>query len=492
MGGDVADGRGSRPAEAVPANAVGYLSIDLDPSAAQKVEAVRLLGKFPALREDLDISGRDDLRRWVFEQVAKDGSCAGVTYDTDIEPWVGERLALAGVPADAGDTSPVPLVAVQVTDPDAAVAGIQRLAACGDGAEVGVAVVGDYALVSDSQERADAIAGAVGKATLAEDPDYRRWTQRVGEPGIVSMYLAPGAMAYLADMQDRVADGLADEGRMTDPLLPADPDLAGTRRQLEKLSADFEGMAAVVRFADGALEAEVVGETSPEDLVTADDRAGVTELPAGTALAFGVALPDGWASSYLDLLGDASGPVGPVDRMLRDAEALTGLALPEDLERLLGDGFAVAVDAGLDVDAVTQDPTRAPAGVRISGDPAEVNAVLDRLRARFGAQTGMLLAEEGEAAVALGVDPGYVAELAGQGSLGTQAAFRDVVPDAARAGAALYVDLDAVERWVADGTGPGAGDRRVLENLGPLRALGVSGWVEEDGSEHGLLRLTTE
>ena len=36
---------GSSPATAVPADAVGYVSIDLDPSASQKIEAFKILRK---------------------------------------------------------------------------------------------------------------------------------------------------------------------------------------------------------------------------------------------------------------------------------------------------------------------------------------------------------------------------------------------------------------------------------------------------------------
>ena len=34
---------GSAPASAVPSSAIGYVSLDLDPSASQKIEAVKIL-----------------------------------------------------------------------------------------------------------------------------------------------------------------------------------------------------------------------------------------------------------------------------------------------------------------------------------------------------------------------------------------------------------------------------------------------------------------
>ena len=44
-------GAGPSPATAVPADAIAYLALDLDPSGGQKVEALKTLRKFPALRE---------------------------------------------------------------------------------------------------------------------------------------------------------------------------------------------------------------------------------------------------------------------------------------------------------------------------------------------------------------------------------------------------------------------------------------------------------
>jgi hypothetical protein len=50
---------GSSAASAVPASAIGFVSLDLDPSAAQKIEAIEIMRKFPGLRSELDISSGD-------------------------------------------------------------------------------------------------------------------------------------------------------------------------------------------------------------------------------------------------------------------------------------------------------------------------------------------------------------------------------------------------------------------------------------------------
>lgn len=494
-------GGGAQPAEAIPANALGYVSLDLDPSAAQKIEAVRILEKFPAIDEELEISSRDDLRRWVFEQIQQDGTCTDLDYATDVEPWIGDRVALAGVPGDSKGDQPTPLVALQVTDADAATEGITRLAECGEaGEDFGVAIAGDYALISDSQEHADGLAASVENGSLADDAEHQTWMDRVGDPGIVTMYVAPGAVAALVDLQETMSGEMSPlPGARANPMFPTQPDDDAVRRQLAKMAEDFRGLAGVVRFEDGAVEAEFAGDTTGEDLAS-DGRAGVTELPDSTAVAFGVALPEGWAQRYLDTVGELMGPGGSMEQLLRDAEAMTGLELPEDIERLLGDGFAVAVDSSLDLGAASRDPMSVPAGIRVSGDPAEITDVVTKIKAALGPEADVVAVEEGEGVVALGVEPGYVSELAGSGELGDQATFQDVVAEPDRAAAVFFLDFDAVEEWVAQGmaqemTQGGGGDesdQQVRENIAPLRALGISSWLDDDGTERALLRLSTD
>lgn len=62
---------GSPAASAVPADAYGFVSLDLDPSAAQKIEAFKMLRKFPALKDQLDVRSTGDLRRSLVEEIVE-------------------------------------------------------------------------------------------------------------------------------------------------------------------------------------------------------------------------------------------------------------------------------------------------------------------------------------------------------------------------------------------------------------------------------------
>ncbi len=206
---------GSQPAAAVPANALAYVSLDLDPSARQKLEAVRILKKFPALDDELGLDARDDLRRWIFERSGLD-SCPGVDYDEDLAPWVGERAAVAVLPATGAKKTPNPVLALQVKDAEKAASSLDAIVACradtSNGhheprpADVGFAVGDGYVLLAQSDTVAQQAVDAAADAALVDDETFQRWTEEAGDPGIVTMYLAPGAPAALVDLRQTMTD----------------------------------------------------------------------------------------------------------------------------------------------------------------------------------------------------------------------------------------------------------------------------------------------
>jgi hypothetical protein len=151
-------------------------------------------------------------------------------------------------------------------------------------------------------------------------------------------------------------------------------------------------------------------------------------------------------------------------------------------EALLGDGFSISLDGDVDVQALMQagDPTTVPVGIRVSGDPAEVTAAVDKVKAAIGPDADLLKVEQAEGLVALGLDPAYVARLVEEGALGDDVAFQEVLPEADEATSAFYLSFDAVEKLAKDfteaagQTGPDADD----PGPRPADALGASSWVD--------------
>jgi hypothetical protein len=339
---------------------------------------------------------------------------------------------------------------------------------------------GDYLLLSDTQRHADRAAADAARAALQDDAGFRGWMAKVGDPGVVTAYVSARALPLLAE-RARTDGRLGGHG-------------ADTPR-LKVLYQEFKGMAGVVRFSHGALEAEFVGQGLPGSLASAGDGSGpgITKLPTTTAAAVSVTFRRGWLERYLHSLSRLLGDGVSVHDLLAQGEAATGLRLPQDAETLLGNGVTVSLD-GADLPALTRspDPRAVPAAVRIDGDPTRITAIIDKLRPLAGPAADSVVVRTGPGVVGLGLDEGYVNLVVKDGGLGDSPVFRAVVPDAARASTVLYVNLDAGHGWAEQlGDLISNGDPKVKANLAPLAALGVSSWADNDQVQHGLARLTT-
>jgi hypothetical protein len=448
------------------------------------------------------------------------GGCSNLDYDDDVEPWLGNRMAVAAV--DTGADGPTPVVVLQVRDEAAADAGLRALRACagGDGEDVAWHLADGWALVGESQAEVDRVAEDAAAASLADDEDYTRWIGAAGDPGIAAGYLAPEVGPYVADAIGTAGAIASDSaGSAVEPApiemsasaaasayhprqrASAAPVADDTRRLLD----DFEGAAASLRFEGGGLELEVAGDPgASSSSLTGSDRGDdvLSTLPDDTAVALGVGLADGWFGDLLDQVGPALDGSGmSPDDLLREAEAETGLDLPDDVETLLGDSTALAIGPDLDPFAAPHDLAVA---LKVRGDADGVERVVGTLRSSLGSDGALLGSDavgDGGDVVAIGPNADYRSAVLRRGGLGGTAAFRDVVPHAQDSAAVAFVNFDAGGGWL-EGlvTGFGEGDvggdgtdeaDALAPNLEPLAALGMSGWTDGDGA-HALLRVTTD
>ncbi|WP_411283003.1 DUF3352 domain-containing protein [Lapillicoccus sp.] len=496
-------GTGDQAAQALPASTVGYLSVDLDPSGEQKLEALRTLEKFPAFTEQVDIDSEDDLRRVIGEELLSESDC-DLDYGDDVAPWIGERFAVAAV--DLGEDTPSPVVVMQVTDAGAAEEALgSAVEDCAAG-EGGFTVAGDWVLLAESDDVAEEVAAQAGESSLADDEDFVRWTDEAGDPGIISGYVAPEAGALLAKLAEEGGAGAFP----TDPL--ADPGVAegavdeatasttvpGVPPQVTEALADFEGAAMTVRFADGAVEVETAldsgASAAAEVFVSDQGAAAMGSLPEDTVAAFGLGFEDGWveqAITYADeVLSDGGSTVSD---QLDEVEAATGLTLPQDVETLFGDSATVALGSGADLASVfaSEDLSALPVAVKVQGEPEEIEKVLEKLRTAVGgdpaAEAFLASDAEGDALV-VGPNEDFRAAVVGDGGLGGSEVFEDVVAEADRAGVVLFVNFDGLEDVADELAG---GDPAVVENIAPLGGLGISGWADDQVS-HSVLRVTTD
>lgn len=190
--------QGPQPAEALPADTLAYVAVDLDPPGGQKVAAYQALKKIPALAKELGVGSEDDLRKSLVESIAEDGGC-DLPWG-EVKDWAGDRGALAVVPVDG----PQVVVALQVADPDEARSGLAKVAdSCGDD-EFGFAVGDGWAILAETEDVAKQVQADAQDADLAGHADFEELTGAAGDPGVVTLYAAPEAGQALLDVSEEL------------------------------------------------------------------------------------------------------------------------------------------------------------------------------------------------------------------------------------------------------------------------------------------------
>lgn len=486
------NGGGPRPEDALPASTLAAISVDLDPRAGQKIEAFKTIRKFPALKESL--GGEDDLRKLVFDEVLKDGDCDHVDYADDIKPWIGKRGAFGVV--DLGGDEVAPTIALQVEDRAEAKTGMAEVVACMGADDFFFALGEDYLIASDSQEHAEAILAAGKKKSLADDEAYQKWTDKVGDQGVLSFYVSSKAADYFADELEGLfsemtgGDDYAGEGS-AGAAAPMRRDADDPADIFGDALSSFQGMAGTVRFADGGMELAVVTggvmDAGGKDAPAVGDEVGA--LPKDTALAVGYGIPDDFTDQVLEYVGDDP----EFQDFLDEAEDRTGLDLPEDVQTLLGDAITLSLgsDAPEHFDERT-GPQDIPLGLVLHTDPEKAEEIIETAEDGLGTSLSDLpvFTEKTASTLVLSTSEDYAEELTKKGTLGETAAFRDAVPEADDADAIIFATLTAdwrraiAELAASDLTASEVDE--LEENLSPLRAVGLS--TKADGKD-GVFKL---
>jgi hypothetical protein len=509
---------GPQPAEALPAKTLGYASIDLDPSGGQKIEGLRTLNKFPAFKDKVGITADDDIREKIFDWAEDDVPCDGLDYADDIEPWLGDRAAAAAV--DVGDDEPDPVVVVQVKDADKAEAGLQKIKECEGSTDGGWKISGGWAVIADSEQTAAKVVDAASEHSLADDEDFKKWTSEAGDSGVATFYAGPLAGSYLADHVDDLAGfpfgfWAEDFGCMTELSAEGvgeststssgttyqgdcglessseDPTMSKAAEELKQRLREFRGMAATVRFSDGGIELEAAGDSS----VGASFLSGggtadvVTSLPSDTGAVLGLGFKEGWFGDLVDYIAPYTGE--DADRLMSELSDASGLDLPADAETLAGDSAALALGPDFDLQSFddSEDGSDVPIALKIHGDPDRIEKVLDKLRGTAGPQVKVLESDSQGEVIAIGPDADYRAGVLEDGNLGDDDVFKDVVREADKAQAVVFVNVDEFEAAIARSVGDS--DQELVDNLKVVSGVGGTAWVDGDVS-HAVLRLATD
>lgn len=465
-------GGGDQPADVLPDSTLAYARVDLDPSASQKIDLLGLLRRFPDFEEQTGISSdKDDLRRELAESALDDSGCDDVSYDDDIEPWIGDRAAFAGLPGSSGG-EPEAVAVLQVTDAAAAEDGLTKLADCDSSGQSAFAFTGDYVVIADTQTVADAVVDAGAKSPLTGDEQYTEDMDRMGDPGLASFWVDVPAVV---DAAEQSGDDMSEMG------------LSGVD------VANSKSVYGTFRAGSDNLEFALL---SSGEQVLDNAESPVGELHESTLVAMslsglGEALPGQW-----DKLLDTFDQVAPgaFESEVSRFEQETGLQLPDDLATLLGDNVTLAFDSdGLDPETLSAPdvtPADINAGVRFTGDTQAIQDVVDRIQAALQEQGAAfdLVIEEVDGGVVAATNDDYASAMT-EGGLADDDGFAGAVGDTSDTAGVFYVDMDQMATIAEQFAEQEGGDASFVDYLEPVRAIGVNA-TAEDGYSQAIVRIT--
>ncbi|MEV0287559.1 DUF3352 domain-containing protein [Kribbella sp. NPDC050820] len=402
---------GKQPAAVLPGNAVAYARVDLNPSAGQKVAAIRYLLKFPSVKENLGLTGeQDDLRQKLFESIKKyaGDDLADVDYEKDVKPWLGERAGLAALPPADGKDEPVVVVAVEVKNEDEAAKGLDKLMANED-KKPGRAFSNGYVLLADDQATVDQAVATSKDNPLEKNARFSADMDALGEQGFASVW---------AD-----AKGIAD--------------ISGKVGSEQLAGISDASMAAALRFDSSYVELKgiVHGDQSVK-VDGADAGELIGQLPDTTAGAIAISGGENLVDTMWKQVEKASN--GNLQQMVEAFQDETGLTLPDDLKNLLGKNLAVAID---------KDAGNGPRiAARIETDPAKAEPVVEKLtdllRRKANGNIPIETAKDDDSLV-VATDQSYAEQVLKGGNLGGTDTFKQALPDTKGAVTIGYVDFEA-------------------------------------------------
>ena len=415
---------GSQPDKWAPANSIAYAKIDLNPSASAKVAAWEFEKKFPDAPK---VASADQLKDALLSEMFASDPTADVNYDTDIKPWLGDRLAIAAYPDAAG--KPTAIGIIEVKDAGKARAGIEKIkASSGADASTGYSIQGDFLIVGQDQASVDAAVAAARKSNITSNPNFSSDLATLKGDRVVSAWwdLAATVKSMSASLPPQ-AQGLLASGSLTG--LPSTNDLGRVV------------MGVRVQPSYVELEGRVLGSKTTDAskaLANGDALGTLGDLPGGSVMGVALANPEQLIKTELSTLD--KGLLGAnLQTQLDQAGAQLGVKLPGDLENLLGSGVAIGLDS-----VPANDPNFSQALFTLLSHPDDVNSALHTAKV-----LASLLSSQGDVSVTAAAQGSSVVmtndDKPGSGKLADDATFKNALSVApAKSVVAGYVNIGAL------------------------------------------------
>jgi len=440
-GGTPASG-GDDPAGAVPADAAFYVDATVRPEGDLRDDALAAAGK--VLRTDDPQAKIDELLAQAFAE-SEDPK---LDYEKDVASWLGERVAIWGVPPTGGEDEFRGAVIATVEDEEAAQSALDR-AVEGSDKRFTKRTYKDV----EYQASTDSAVGLVeGFAVAGTEPEFKRTVDAAKGDGLASDDRFEKAMAGLED--DRLGSFYVDVRSLVDAAARQSPETARSLEQAKRFFRyDQIGPAAGALMANGDRIAVDVSARVPEgaipeglgSLYTGGATPLVGELPGDSWVAFGA--PD-FGPTLKAIYQQTAGALGgaAIENQLRQS---LGLDLQQDVFSWIGDVAVFARGTGMDsiegglVIEVT-DPAKAKAAFPkllglaqsrggVSARPVKVDGAEQAFESQLPGAQKPVVAARSEERVVIGYGREAVADALGGGEKladsDTYAAAKSVLGD---------------------------------------------------------------
>lgn len=493
-GSSAPQGGGIVAATAFPATAFAFASLDTDPADGEKGQLIGTLLKFPAIARTVKITPGSDLRQTLITEALKHDTSnkCKLSWDTDFKPWLGTVIGVAGVVENG---SPQPVGAIQVTDAAKATAEYTKLVGCAGKPPFGIQITDKWVYIAKTPAITADVIAQTKSGTLADDASFKTWTAKAGGGGFATAYAAPSVGDVLGKVFDSLKSsnnpfaqgfqqGLAqsDSNNPFGSICPATAGAAGLTAEMKTVLKTFQGAAVNVRARNGGVEVEgALGMTSTFGTASWSANSDLGNLPADTAAAVSVGLPPNLWDQIMTTFSKFCGPGFNRAKLEATIAKATGMSVPGDLNALLGKGLTLALGGGVDVTSI-HGPSDLPAALLLNGDPGQVQGIVTKLLGNLPPSFGFSATTQGNDVI-VSANPAYAGKVT-SGGLGSNDAFRDVIPNAAGSQFAVYVNFDQLAASFSKIP------QKIAENLTPLKALGLSEQVNGDQA-HFFLRIST-
>lgn len=464
-----------RAAGITPADAMAFLSVNLDPSVDQKRNLLSIARRFPDARDE--VQGEfEDARDGLLAELIED---TGLDFARDVEPWLGNEVALAVLPPANGE-GPQFVAMIESDDEEKAKAALDK-AARDEDFTGSYRVLGDFVVVTEDADDAREKAALDQIAAQAERDSGDLATSRAFTDVVDELAGDRLILAWVDTKKVLELAGDLDEGFGGGGLGP----FRSLVDQATAVALDVHAEdAAVVLQAVAASEAG--GEGATPELTRS--------LPAGTLAALTLFDVARGATEGLEAIAGFGTDV------LADIEEQTGLDLQEDLLSWMGGELVLAVGPGpegatVPSAALVVEPT----------DKARAEQAVDKIRQALSDQgfeldtldvNGVIayvvpepFTERVQPAMALfddrfvlATNPDYLEDLAdGAGAkLADSDAYGDALPDGSGENTTMQLVAmidpirETIERLLLDDPDDRADyEADVRPNLEPLSAFGM-------------------